>query len=188
MQAVDQAIRCIPEITCNSAFQNPVALETLMSQISPLISNWASKQCSTALVAQNPSQTPATKQSQSIELEPLPILQRTPPRNSYSITPSCAIGRSEDLSPGPQVRSMGASDSMRGQDHELATPTKANPIVLDLETRQARSSPQGQPAHHNLISLTQPIRRPNQSLPTQQCAKQTSTRMLGPNLPKLTRS
>ena len=58
VQAVDQAIRCIPEITCNPAFQNPVALETLMSQISPLISDWASKQCGEALVAQIPSQTP----------------------------------------------------------------------------------------------------------------------------------
>ena len=203
VQAVDQAIRRIPEITRNPAFQSPEALETLMSRISILIFNWASQQCGEVLVAQDPSRAPcqpplvseATMQSQLEEPEPPPIAQRTPLQNSSDIVPSLGAVQSEDLPLGPQARGKRASNSIRGdrgQDHGMAVLAKVNPIIVDGEAHEAGPTPRDQQAHHNPLPLNQrpkPACRLNQSLPApQQCVKQTSISALSPNLSKRIRS
>jgi hypothetical protein len=199
VQAIDQAIRRMPEITCNPAFHNSVALEALMSQISPLITDWASKQCGEALAAQNLSQATCwpppvleAMQSQCGKQEPPPVAQRTPLWKSSNIAVSLAQG--EDLPQGPQVRSVGAPDSIRGdrgQDYGMAVLAKASPIVVDLELHKVGPSAQGQRARHDPLSLKQKpksICQRDQPLPAQQGTGQISTGAPSPNLPKPTRS
>jgi hypothetical protein len=200
VQAVDQAIRRIPEITLNPAFQNPVALEALMAHISPLISDWASKQCREALAAQNSNQAPCWPpsaleaiQSQSEKQERPPIAQRTAPQNSSNVVPLLPA-QGEDLLQGPQARSVGALNSVRGdsgQDSRMAVLAKANSIVIDQDPDKAGLSAQDQPAHHNPLPLKQkpkPFCQRDQPLPAQQGARQISTGAPSPNLLKHTRS